>query len=68
MSWIERIYNKSHIIRTRKSNIPEGVWTKSLLFIAMLLIGTIIAKFKGLSQMSPPYENIGSSAVTCLPG
>ncbi|ACQ67511.1 acetyl-CoA carboxylase subunit beta [Candidatus Williamhamiltonella defendens] len=28
MSWIERIYNKSHIIRTRKANIPEGVWTK----------------------------------------
>lgn len=28
MSWIERIYNKSNIIRTRKANIPEGVWTK----------------------------------------
>ncbi|XZQ55891.1 MAG: acetyl-CoA carboxylase, carboxyltransferase subunit beta [Arsenophonus sp.] len=28
MSWIEKILNKSNIIKTHKANIPEGVWTK----------------------------------------
>ncbi|MGP1959342.1 MAG: acetyl-CoA carboxylase, carboxyltransferase subunit beta [Arsenophonus sp. NC-TX2-MAG3] len=28
MSWIEKILNKSNISQTRKSSIPEGVWTK----------------------------------------
>ncbi|MFP3014627.1 MAG: acetyl-CoA carboxylase, carboxyltransferase subunit beta [Arsenophonus sp.] len=28
MSWIEKILNKSNIIKTSKVNIPEGIWTK----------------------------------------
>lgn len=28
MSWIERILNKNNTAPTRKSSIPEGVWTK----------------------------------------
>lgn len=28
MSWIERIFNKNAIISSRKTNIPEGIWTK----------------------------------------
>ncbi|AAZ41125.1 acetyl-CoA carboxylase beta subunit [Candidatus Blochmanniella pennsylvanica str. BPEN] len=28
MSWIERIFNKSTIIPTRKIDIPKGIWTK----------------------------------------
>lgn len=28
MSWIEKILNKRNIIKTRKANIPEGIWTK----------------------------------------
>lgn len=28
MSWIDRIFNKSTVSTPRKSNVPEGVWTK----------------------------------------
>lgn len=28
MSWIEKIFNKNSISTSRKSNVPEGVWTK----------------------------------------
>ncbi|MDA3978744.1 acetyl-CoA carboxylase, carboxyltransferase subunit beta [Gallibacterium sp. AGMB14963] len=28
MSWIERIFNKNPISGARKSNVPEGIWTK----------------------------------------
>ncbi|WP_068714261.1 acetyl-CoA carboxylase, carboxyltransferase subunit beta [Vibrio tritonius] len=28
MSWLEKILDKTHIVSSRKANIPEGVWTK----------------------------------------
>ena len=28
MSWIDRIFSKSPTTSARKSNVPEGVWTK----------------------------------------
>lgn len=28
MSWLERLFDKKNIIRTRKVSIPEGIWTK----------------------------------------
>ncbi|CUR53586.1 Acetyl-coenzyme A carboxylase carboxyl transferase subunit beta [Serratia symbiotica] len=28
MSWIERIFNKNNIKKTRKASIPKGIWTK----------------------------------------
>ncbi|MFB6421890.1 MAG: acetyl-CoA carboxylase, carboxyltransferase subunit beta [Candidatus Malihini olakiniferum] len=28
MSWIERILKKNNITKTRRANIPEGIWTK----------------------------------------
>lgn len=28
MSWIDKIFNKTTSLNTRKSNVPEGVWTK----------------------------------------
>ncbi|EPE37440.1 acetyl-coenzyme A carboxylase carboxyl transferase subunit beta 1 [Candidatus Photodesmus katoptron] len=28
MSWLEKILEKSNLVRSRKSSIPEGVWTK----------------------------------------
>ena len=28
MSWLEKIFNTSNIVSSRKASIPEGVWTK----------------------------------------
>ncbi|HBO39524.1 MAG TPA: acetyl-CoA carboxylase carboxyl transferase subunit beta [Pasteurellaceae bacterium] len=28
MSWIDKIFNKNTVSNTRKTNVPEGVWTK----------------------------------------